>query len=575
MYIEEIIDKFSKVRRTRDGYRVICPVHIEKTPSLFISEVDGKVLLKCFGQGCKAEEIVDKVGLEMSDLFNEEIIRMTPAKEKVKKYKSIEDICSNFKTIEEKYEYKWLNDEQPSHLQIRYKTPEGKAFATFHRDGNDWYSGRGAGLTPLYNLHNIKNSKSILIVEGEKVVDILRKYGIPATTSLGGSNNAENTDWTFLVGKPSIAIWRDNDDPGIKYEESVSSILNRLNVNVRKVDVEKLGLTKGDDLEQYIELNSGTTEQIRVKIYSCIPKLEKITPVSFLKAHLDKVKKGEIKNWEVKFFPLLTKGVRMFKPGNQSVIVSAGGVGKSLFIGRTSDEFTLDGVARVKRLMLESPMSFHLSRSLAQQSKVTDVMNEEFHFENPEYSDKIVNEYEDVLNKVGETINTSDYNSSGGVKKQITEWDAKGVSNWMEQNAPHADLLVIDPVSIVLGDAPWLTSTMLTKKAEELMSKHPNLCVIWIQHTAESQSTGNVGGISGGKAWNRYTSTILEMVMLEDPEAYEIELLNRDVQVREIRTYIKVKKARNGPGNGWKIAIELDKNDLTYKEIGKIIRKVK
>jgi hypothetical protein len=145
----------------------------------------------------------------------------------------------------------------------------------------------------------------------------------------------------------------------------------------------------------------------------------------------------------------------------------------------------------------------------------------------------------------------------------------------MELNAPSADVLVIDPVSIVLGDSPWLTSTMLTKKAEELMAKYPNLCIVWIQHTAESASGGNIGGIAGGKAWNRYTSAILEMIMLDDPETYEIETINKDIIVKEVKTFIKVKKARNGAGNGWKIAIEIDPEDLTYKEVGRILRKRK
>jgi hypothetical protein len=416
--IQNLIDRLAKVRRTREGFKALCPVHIERTPSLTLSIIDDKILLKCFGQNCKAEDIVKRIGLEMSDLFLKEgskMIATVPVKEKGKKHKSIEEIKNNYKNLEDAYEYKWLNDEEPSHLQIRYIDKEGnKQFNTYHRENDGfWYTGKGEGLTPLYNLDGIKDSKSVMIVEGEKVVEILKNYGIPATTSLGGSNGAEGADWTPLVGKPSVVIWRDLDDAGIKYQNEVNTILHRLDINLRKVEVEKFVKEKGDDLEQFIDSNPGTKDQIRGKIYSCVPRIENVKPVNFLKTHLEKVKKGEIKNLPVKFFPILTKAVRMFKPGSQSVLVSAGGVGKSLFVGRTSDEFTLDRVAKVKRLMLESPMSFHLTRSLAQQAKMIDVMNEEFHYEHPELSDKIIQDYEEVLNIIGETITTSD----SGIKK--------------------------------------------------------------------------------------------------------------------------------------------------------------
>lgn len=574
--LEKLLSKLVKPSRTRNGYKAVCPAHYERTPSLIINIEDGKILLKCFGQDCKAQEIVDKLGLTMSDLFEEsgEKIKMKPAVSKGKKYNSIEEIKENFKTLEDAYEYNWLGEE-PSYLQIRYLDKNGdKQFATYHKDGESWYAGKGDGLTPLYNLDGIKDSKAVLIVEGEKVVKLLKQYGIPATTSLGGSNAAEWADWTALMNKPSVVMWRDNDEAGIKYQHSVNSILSNIGIGLRKVEVEKLGLEKGDDLEEYIAMQTGDIGHIRGKIYSCLPRVETIKPVSYLKSYLDKVKKGDIKNWKVEFFPILTKSVRMFKPGTQSVLVSAGGVGKSLFIGRTSDEFVLGGVARVKRLMLESPMSFHLSRSLAQQSRMIDVMSEEFHHEHPDWSDEIVAKYEDVLNQIGDTITTSD----SGLKKQISEWTTQTVCTWMEQNAPHADLLVIDPVSIVLGTykSVWEDSIILTKKAEELMSKYPNLSVVWIQHTAESSSDGNVGGISGGKAWNRYTSAIIEMVMLNEPEMYEIEKADKTTTItQEVKTFMKIRKARNGEGNGWKIAIDLDGSDLTYKEVGRMTRKVK
>lgn len=571
--MDKILQRLARVKKTKDGYMARCPSHPDRTASLTLSEKNGVILIHCFA-GCETKEIVSSLGMTMADLFEDKAEKkemIATHQVKVKKYKSIDEVKSLFKTLEYCHEYKWQDDKEPSYLQIRYKVNDEKAFATYHKEDNMWVTGKGSGLTPLYNLDGIKDSKAVLIVEGEKVVDLLKYYGIPATTSMGGSNNAENTDWTPLLNKASVVIWRDNDNPGLNYQDSVSKILSNIGVHLRKVEVDKLGLEKGDDLEQYIAKQVGERDQIRGKIYSCLPKLEKIEPVSYLKDHLIKVKKGDIKNWTVEFFPMLTKYARAFKPGTQTVIVSAGGVGKSLFAGRMSDELVLNDKAKVKRLHLESSMSFYLLRSLAQQSKCIDVMEEEFHYHFPEKSDNIVNTHQDVLNIIGDTITTSD----SGAKKKLTEWDAEGVMKWMEKNA-ECDILIIDPVSMVLdGAEPWKISTRLTKHAEELMSRHEKLCIVWIQHTADSASAGNVGAIAGGKAWNRFSSSILELISLDDPDDYEIMDNNGDVLIREVSTYIKVKKARNGKAANWKIAMELDTSDLSYKEIGRMLKKVK
>jgi len=50
-----------------------CPAHQDSTPSLSIREIDDRILLHCFG-GCKPEEIVAALGLEMRDLFTDSSI---------------------------------------------------------------------------------------------------------------------------------------------------------------------------------------------------------------------------------------------------------------------------------------------------------------------------------------------------------------------------------------------------------------------------------------------------------------------------------------------------------------------
>lgn len=82
---------------------------------------------------------------------------------------------------------------------------------------------------PLYNLPELAEQPDapVLVVEGEKTADAARQYlpaGALVTTSNSGSNAAGKSDWTPLRAR-RVAIWRDNDEPGVKYAKAVAAIL--------------------------------------------------------------------------------------------------------------------------------------------------------------------------------------------------------------------------------------------------------------------------------------------------------------------------------------------------------------
>ena len=69
MTAERILDRLESVREMGPGrWTARCPAHDDKTPSLAIRDVDGKLLLHCFAQ-CSLHEIVSAVGLTEADLF--------------------------------------------------------------------------------------------------------------------------------------------------------------------------------------------------------------------------------------------------------------------------------------------------------------------------------------------------------------------------------------------------------------------------------------------------------------------------------------------------------------------------
>ena len=69
MYIDQILNKLDKVRKSGKGYSARCPAHEDKNPSLLLSELpDGRILIKCLA-GCSGQEILQNIGLSLSDLY--------------------------------------------------------------------------------------------------------------------------------------------------------------------------------------------------------------------------------------------------------------------------------------------------------------------------------------------------------------------------------------------------------------------------------------------------------------------------------------------------------------------------
>lgn len=68
--LEKVISRLDKVKSAgANKWIACCPAHLDKSPSLSITETsDGVVLIKCWA-GCSANDIVQAIGLQLRDLF--------------------------------------------------------------------------------------------------------------------------------------------------------------------------------------------------------------------------------------------------------------------------------------------------------------------------------------------------------------------------------------------------------------------------------------------------------------------------------------------------------------------------
>jgi hypothetical protein len=68
---ENVLDRLNVASRNGEKAMCFCPAHDDRnSPSLSLNAENGKLLLHCFA-GCRPEDIVSEMGLQMKDLFSE------------------------------------------------------------------------------------------------------------------------------------------------------------------------------------------------------------------------------------------------------------------------------------------------------------------------------------------------------------------------------------------------------------------------------------------------------------------------------------------------------------------------
>jgi hypothetical protein len=100
--LENIVKHLDKVRKVGNEYRACCPVHDDNSPSMTLTEKDGKVLAYCFACGANGMDVIKALGLSVNEIFDRQM-SSREAKERKLRDTDIEDkfIISMFEKGEE------------------------------------------------------------------------------------------------------------------------------------------------------------------------------------------------------------------------------------------------------------------------------------------------------------------------------------------------------------------------------------------------------------------------------------------------------------------------------------------
>lgn len=233
--LDYVLSRFEvKRKRGKDEYDVLCPVHGDKQASAGIRlSNSGSILINCMA-GCTTEDIVSAAGLEWKDLFPPD----DNSFERDDTVKVAEYIYTDSEGV-------------PLFKVIKLRDQYGKkSFRQQAADGKGgWLPNLGTATRVPYQLPEVRraasNERRVLIVEGEKDVETLRKHGLVATTTPGGSGGWRPQFAEYFKGAEVIVI-PDNDAPGKKYAKAICTDLK----NAKVLDLP--GLKEKEDVSDWL-----------------------------------------------------------------------------------------------------------------------------------------------------------------------------------------------------------------------------------------------------------------------------------------------------------------------------------
>jgi hypothetical protein len=149
---------------------------------------------------------------------------------------------------------------------VRYKP---KGFSQRRPDGNgDWiWNMKGVNPVPYHLPEIIQAIEPVLIVEGEKDVENLKRMGFTATTSPMGTGKWKVTYNKYLKGKEVILI-PDHDQPGNQHCRNIGQSLWGIAKNIKWVELP--GLDEKEDVSDWIE--KGNTKEKLLQLIEGAPK---------------------------------------------------------------------------------------------------------------------------------------------------------------------------------------------------------------------------------------------------------------------------------------------------------------
>jgi hypothetical protein len=472
-----------------------CPFHRDRHPSAGIYQADsGTWRFKC--QVCG--DNMDVVGIEakLTGIAPEDLMR--PTEQRPKETMTEADVRSRFSEVRGfKYlhEYTSESGEVTHFVACRYNSDGSKQFFQMKRYGFNFVMGN-SGKRPLFRLDKIKDSQTVLIVEGEKCVYALESIGINyATTCMGGAKSVTMADLSPLMGK-KVIIWPDNDSVGQEYASELKRALEAIDCRVGVFPIDGLMLAAKEDAHDFIERygKDYDCEEIKKEIESIIAEVRIDGYWEVLSAgRMQELRSGELKSLSVGW-PCLSQ-TKWLLGGTVTILCATPGIGKTWFVHDLAFRAMTAGI-KVANIQLEETKDYHVSRIMSSITGANldpdEITEEDF---------EIMEKNKHYVEPISSMLCVPDF-------KLCTLVDvAKIIKDKAEAGAK---LIIVDSVSVAeKGQRPWDDDQRFINICRHEVSRH-KIRLILVTHPKSGQ--GKVIGLdslAGGATYQRLAQSVL------------------------------------------------------------------
>lgn len=544
--------------RAWKGNACRCPFHDDASPSAGVYR-DGDVWrFKCHGCGVSGDvyDIRARVeGRPLAEVLREANPVLKDTQPFV--YPSLEALEVTLSNVAARYVYTNPDTRRPDLVVFRLESDK-KSFIQATPKGEGFVKRGCEGRWPLYNRTRLRDAAEVIVAEGEKCVHVLHELGFVATTSPGGAGKAERADWSPLAGK-IVYLWPDNDEKGVAHMRDVQRRLETLNCRTHWLEPGDLELPPKGDCVEFIAQNGGANENGAIAVRLALEGAQAVGVAEELGGRLEEIIAGKWRNVEWPW-PQLTHGARALLPGTITLVPGDPGAGKSFLVLEAAWFWHMIG-CRVAVFELEEDRTYHLQRALAQMADCADLTDDEWIKLHPQDARTAFTDNKDLLETFGRRV-----------------WEAPDrevtlpeLTAWVEERcAEGCDVLVIDPITAAkTGESRWLEDNKFIYDTKTILRKYGARLVL-VTHPKESAGKGKPGTLAGGKAYERFSQSVLWLKRHDKLKKEQVERPVGRSQVTFDRE-VQIRKARNGKAAGKNIAFVFNPITLRFEEQGLVV----
>jgi 5S rRNA maturation endonuclease (ribonuclease M5)/archaellum biogenesis ATPase FlaH len=321
-YYASELESFKPSKGSSNQATARCPFHADKKPSLSVDLETGR--FKCHAGSCRTEGNIitfhtKRHGMKTKNAYKALVEKIGPEG----------GAMAARRTTVDTYDYL----DADSNLLYRKVRYEPKGFSLERPDGNGgWVNGLNGAQKVLYNLPEVVKAKNVLVVEGEKDVETLKRLGLTpkrdyaATTNpMGAGEKWEQGYANYLKGK-NVVILPDNDEAGRKHAENVATNLAGL---ARSVKILKLpGLEEKGDVTDWVAMNGGYKDKKNRKALrkNLLRLIEQAKPFKFITLFSQLLKASDLRKMNKQVQWVIDK---IIPQHSVTLLHGSGGIGKT------------------------------------------------------------------------------------------------------------------------------------------------------------------------------------------------------------------------------------------------------